>query len=220
MLQAILNSKVTTMILVLSIIVGLTASYLYWESQQADASVPSQIMYLLPLNKADLEVTLTPTALADNELQIGYSADWKVISGLAQKGELRALIIHRNALPSANVSQLRTWFRGGLVVAGIGIPAQTLADTLGFPGLNIWGDRQIYKTNSYFYMFSINAKGTPEERQKALDALLSHGIDSSAPDITKPTSVIVSQSTDSLLSKEGKAGFRDALKWQIEAVQR
>lgn len=183
-LLVIVNSKPTTILLclLLGLIIGGTS--FYWKEQSVQAGVRAQIMYLTPKDSGRIEKNLTHTSLFQgSDLQVGYTSDWNVIRDQVSKDQLHALVIHHAALETAKQKELQGWFRKGLVVAGIGIPAKKLADVLDMPNLNVWGDQETYKTPSYFYIFSLRIRASPQDRQKILSDLKTNGIDVPASDI-------------------------------------
>lgn len=216
-LYRIFNSKMTTFFLCFLLALLAGGGALYWQTTQAAAK--SDVMYLLPNNPTLVEKNLASADLAgDSDVKIGYTSNWEVISDLANKNQLHALIIHHAALGSVNTKQLRRWFRDGLVVTGIGIPAKDLANLLDMPSLNIWGDEETYRTSAYFYMFSIQIKGTPEDRRKIIANLEQNGADVPANGIQSPATTIVNASTDSLFTQEGKKSFHSFIKKQMQSV--
>jgi hypothetical protein len=217
----ILNSKLTTILLclILGLIVGGTSFYA--QQQSAEASLRANVMYLVPKDSARVERNLTHSTLFESsDPKVGYTSDWDVIRQQVNNNQLNALVIHHAALESVNQKELRQWFRYGLVIAGIGIPAKQLANVLDMPDLNVWGDQEIYKTPSYFYIFSLRVKASPQDRQKILSGLKTNGIDAPADGIQGSASVTEGASTDSLLTDAGRKRFASVLKEHIEDMNK
>jgi hypothetical protein len=214
-LLAIVNSKLTTILLclILGLLVGGTSFY---AQQSTEAGLRENVMYLVPKDSARIEKNLTHATLFEsNEPKVGYTSNWNVIRQQVNDNQLDALVIHHAALESVNQKELRQWFRNGLVIAGIGIPAKQLADVLNMPTLNVWGNQETYKTSSYFYIFSLKVRASPQDRQKILSGSKTNGIDIPADGIQGVASVTGGASTDSLFTDAGRTRFSIVLKEHI-----
>lgn len=215
-LLSILHSKTMTILLclILGLIVG--ASSIYSLQQNAQAALQARVLYLVPGDPNRIEKNLTEKALFEtSDLQVGTTSDWNIVEDLASKGQLDALVIHHAALESVHQEQLQKWYRNGVVVAGIGIPAKAMAALLAMPALNIWDDQETYKTSSYFYMFSLKVKASDQDKQKIVSSLEQNGVDVPPGGIQGPTSTMGGASTDSLVTEEGKKRFPSALEQHI-----
>ncbi len=156
MLMRFLDSKKTTLLLAVTAILLATALYsVYLSQQNAQASVTSNVMYFVPDSSQQIEKNLSPEEFAKiPEVKVGYTSDWKVISNLVQEGKLDALIIHEAAKDRVNLAQLREWFsHRGLVVGGVGIPVNELAEMVNIASLKNWGGGHPTKPHRTFTFF-------------------------------------------------------------------
>lgn len=171
--QFVGSRKLTFVLLALLLAVGLFG----WSAVQSKASVVSKIMYFVPEDTGLIEANITPNALNEVVTQevgfsyvdeVGATSDWKVIEDLATKGELDALIIHHAAQETVDWTALKTWFQNdGLIVAGIGLPGDELASSLGAPGLFIRQDAA--EMDFDYFIYRVQVSGQPEDVEKVVD---------------------------------------------------
>lgn len=205
MLKEFIGSKRLTFVL-LAILIA--AGLFGWSAVQSRASAVSNIMYLIPEDSSLIEANITPNALNEVDTQevgfsyvneVGATSDWKVIEDLVIKGELDALIIHHAAEEVVDWTALKAWFQNnGLIVAGIGLPGDELARSLGAPGLYIRQGAE--EMNFDYFIYYVQVSGQPEDVKRIEDAgFTSEALD----DIKAPLSVGRSASRGFLFGESG-----------------
>ena len=167
------SKKLTFVLLAFLIIIG----FFSWSALQSKASVVSNIMYFVPEDNSLIEAQISPDTLNEVDSQavgytyvneVGTTSDWKVIEELVAKGELDVLIIHHAAQEAVDWVELKSWFQNdGLIVAGIGLPGDELARSLGAPGLFI---RQGAAEMDFdYFIYSVYVSGQSEDVEKVVD---------------------------------------------------
>jgi hypothetical protein len=160
-------------------------------------------MYLVPEDVSLVEDSLTPESLINEATRpLGVTSRWQPISELASKQALQALIIHHAAVPDVDQAELQTLFRRqGLVVVGVGIPGDELAQLVGMPQLytSNWSDDGFtgYETSQFFHIYSYWVEGEQADMERVETA--------ESPDIEveHPLSRGMRSSTESLLIEDG-----------------
>lgn len=219
-----LESKTFTRILLLAL--GCLAVLAYLSSRRAPevAAYPTaSVMYLIPDNVTEVEQKLAPELFMEaSTLPFSATTEWRVISDLAAQGTLEALVIHHAALDKVDWELIRPLFnRQGLVVAGIGIPGDQLAELVGRPELftstwPAWRDGYTYTTSAYFYIYSYWIEGAPTDVAKVEGSGTMEG---PINGIENPLSRQIKASTDSLVPEGGIATFVHLIELHIEAIQ-
>ena len=165
MINATLNSKKTTVLICLALVMVIV---LGWSLQRTQAAVSASIMYFVPASSNEFGQAPTPDDFMDigfesegysSIREIGYASDWKVIEQLIAEDTLDALIVHHAAQDMVNWERTKELFqRHGLVVAGIGIPGDELANLLGAPALyDSYADGRDFD----YFIYSMYVSGEP-----------------------------------------------------------
>ncbi|MFZ0547078.1 MAG: hypothetical protein WAM60_16655 [Candidatus Promineifilaceae bacterium] len=150
-----------------------------WSRQRTQAAVSASIMYLIPTNIDDLDQSPKPTDFMavdpqsvgySSIQQIGYASNWEAIEQLIAKDALDALIVHHAAQDMVNWEEIRELFQQqGLIVAGIGIPGDELANLLGAPAFY---DSDATGHDFDYFIYSMQISGQPDDVAKVLDSNL------------------------------------------------
>lgn len=160
-IRKMLNARATSYVLLL-LIMGSFAGTIGWQVD-ARAETIGSVMLLVPFDPEAIEEKFKPENLVGLDiLDLGVTTEWKTISELAESGQLKALIIHRAALSHVNSDELSSWFRDdGLVLTGLGIQGDALAELVDMPGLftyPFW-----YTHPEFFYTYAYYITGTSED---------------------------------------------------------
>jgi hypothetical protein len=194
-IRKMLDARATSYVLLL-LIMGLFAGTIGWQVE-ARAETIGSVMLLIPSDLGAIEEKFKPKNLVQlGILDLGVTTEWKTISELAESGQLKALIIHHAALSNVNRGELSSWFRNDrLVLTGLGIQGDVLAELVGMRGLFIYPFW--YTHPEFFYTYAYYITGTSE------DLPLFEGDDGSSDfkvtGVKSPLHISSSFTTDSLL---------------------
>ena len=219
MITKVMNSKKTSMLLTMFLLMILMLSYgLAQSSLLADDEISASsdlggmvILYFIPEDEGKIESRLTPDslsrsiALENHNLTISTTSNWENAKEMISSQGAKAILIHHAALDMVNRDELQDFFESqNVVVTGVGIQGLELAKFLGHPTLftSTWSANEGYTTPYYFYTYSLTLSGN----EKEIEHLKEIGW---APGEELPLDVVVSDSfgvsygssTDSLLAE-------------------
>lgn len=228
---------VTVILLLMTIVFGYRTLQSVVNAQQLPSSSERvgdelqpvyDVAFILPENPELLQNELQPQAIMNNNaiqeigLNILTTSDWAQVNKLANSGSIKAILIHSAALSLVDFSQLKESFERGLVVGGIGIPGYELAEMLGRPSLftSTWSMDEGYTTPNYFYIFSYEISGKPEDIKALKERGWKIGEDPQNFDvyITSPLTVNSHATTDSLMQENGVSVLFKSVKAHIPAM--
>lgn len=179
MITLALHSKKTTVFVSLLLIAMLI---LGWSLQQIQAAQSANIVYFAPTNINELEHELTHNDLekVDREKaaysavqQISHFTDWKGIEKLIVNEELDVLIVHHTMNQAVDWEIVKEAFqKRGLVVAGIGIPGNELANSLGAAHLYESKRSLLEEHNFDYFIYSMRVSGNQSEVDQVLNSRL------------------------------------------------
>jgi|SRR5690606_210927 len=158
-----------TLVLTLSLLVIVTLTL---SLEQIQASAASGTIYFVSQNESEVEEFASPAALNSVDAEaVGYmyiqevtaTSNWNTVRNAAAAGNLQALIIHYSLKNRVDWREASEWVREGVVVAGIGIPGDELADLLGVPHLFIQEDSEL---GFDYHIYVMNLSGEPEDISK------------------------------------------------------
>lgn len=133
----------------------LLASVLLVACQQPASLEGYDVVYFVPRNGA--EEIVAPEKFSESDvMKVGITNSWQAIVDLQAQGQLKAVIIHHSMVDKVNTEQLADWFaNGNVVVAGIGIKGDALAELVGMPSFypGPWLDSDEYETPDFFYIY-------------------------------------------------------------------
>lgn len=163
MTRKILDARATSYVLLL-LIIGLLAGGIGWQvTARVQAETIGSVMLFIPSDPQTIEEKFDPEKLVElGVLDLGVTTEWQAISELAKAGQLEGLIIHHAALDKVNSDELSSWFRNDkLVLTGLGIQGDQLAEIVGMPGL--FSAPSWYDHKEFFYTYAYAIEGTPED---------------------------------------------------------
>ncbi|MDX1665071.1 MAG: hypothetical protein R3272_14865 [Candidatus Promineifilaceae bacterium] len=188
--------------------------------EETEKSVPryplARVMFFIPDDPALLEPEVAVERLRDEApYPLGFTSRWAVVEMLARRDRLDALMIHHAALEEVDWEAVQQWLlREGVVVGGLGIPGDELAERVGMPGLY---DRYMggYTTPLYFFIYSYRIEGNPADITRVEAA----GLDRKPLGIKNPLSQSAGGSTDSLLVEDGMETMFHVLEMRVQGQQ-
>lgn len=131
----------------------------------------NRVLYLVPFDRTLLEEQISVAQMrASNLFPVLETDSWEEVQRMAEGGNLDALIIHHAALDVVDSSVLQRWiYPGGVVVAGVDIPGDTLAEVIGWPSLY---DPAMgtYSGADFFFVYSVDDDGTHSTTDSIADA--------------------------------------------------
>jgi hypothetical protein len=193
--------------LALLLIISLLLIGLIWSAIEGKAmedssphDSPAKVLFFIPEDQTLLEPEVAVERLRDAApYPVGFTPRWSEVEALASRDELDALMIHHAALAEVDWDVVQQWFqREGIVVGGLGIPGEELAELVGMPGLY---DPRMggYTTPLYFFIYSYRIEGNAGDIARAEEA----GLQEPAAGIRNPLSRSGGGSTESLLVENG-----------------
>lgn len=114
-----------------------------------------EVVYFVPRHSAE-EIVAPEKFSGSDVMKVGIADSWQAIADLQAQGQLKAVIIHHSMVDKVDQEQLADWFaNGNVVVAGIGIKGDALAELVGMPSLypGPWLDSDEYETPDFFYIY-------------------------------------------------------------------
>jgi hypothetical protein len=179
MIKTALNSKKTTILICMAL--GILAVF-GWSMQKTQAAVSASVMYFIPANIDELDNTIAPVDLRAIDLQksgfssiqeIGYTSDWKVIEELINHGELDALMVHQTMQEVVNWDLIKDSFQHqGLIVAGIDMAGDELANLVGAPYLYESKRELLDNQNFDYFIYVVQISGEPDDVAQIIDSHL------------------------------------------------
>jgi hypothetical protein len=184
------------------LLTGLILSALEGEATEDSSprDSPAKVLFFIPEDQTLLEPEVAVERLRDAApYPVGFTPRWSEVEALARQHGMDALMIHYAAIAEVDWDVVQQWFQSeAIVVGGLGIPGEELAELVGMPGLydpSMGG----YTTPSYFFIYSYRIEGDASDMARVEEA----GLQKPAAGIRSPLSRSGGGSTESLLVKDG-----------------
>lgn len=173
--QQILSSKQLTLILVfgLSLISLLGLGYQFLLIPAQAQSIQSNVVYFVTSDLDLIEPELRPDSLSNHsslvtlkDITFEASNEWQTVEFALNEGKVDALVIHHSSVDLIKWDVVQKYFeQQELVVMGLGVPGDELAELLGKPQLftSTWSADSGYITPYFFYIYSYQIDGTEQD---------------------------------------------------------
>ncbi len=149
-------------------------NYIYYLDNNTTTVLPSfvDIVYLIPTNEAEIKKLVSPEQVLTSEqnLSVVVTSNWEVFNKLVSEGQIQAIIIHYAAIEQVNQQELQKLFDDKhLVVIGIDIPGDKLAEMIGKPDFYNEKSGRYIDTEYYFAYSSHPEQGWAKSTNDLLE---------------------------------------------------